>query len=336
MEVSIFNNFQTLISIMYQRFIELDDICHINKQASRVGVFDDPLWRESYYFNMTDQGSGISLITTIGLLPNKERITGCIFLFKDGKTIFIKPLIQNRKPVFNDSSFELKRLKYSITGTNWKVEYRNGTDMIDLLFTPINKVYPYIVGRSDDVFERIGSQHLEQSGIFEGTIKIKGGEISIGPCFGHRDHSWGIRDWAAVDKYKLFCCAFSNNFAINLWTGILGRKEFLKGYVFDGARNSKIVECNVQSLYDEGGLEPREAVIHIKDEKRREFQISCVVVASIPIPFKRSIMYETIAWMQVDGKVGYGLLEYLYRIENPFQIIIESRKLLKHLFRVYS
>ena len=302
---------------MNERYIELDDVCHLNDQASGGGPYDNKLWRESYYFNVSDKRSGISLISTIGILPNRKMITGFFLFLKGKKIIRLKPLISYKKPVFNDFSFYLKGLEYIIEGTNWRLIYDSPKFKFNILFKPLNKFYPYITSRADIVFARIGSQHLEQFGVFEGELKIGSEKIVIGPSLGHRDHSWGIRDWCAVDRYRLYCCAFSKDFAFNLWEGSIDGMGFFKGYIFDGNANVPIVKYDVKTCFSKNGKEPRLSEITIIDEKGCEYKIGCRTLVSIPVPPRKSIMYETLAEMRSDGNKGRGLQELLFHEPNP-------------------
>lgn len=302
---------------MSLRYLELDDIHHLHEQAHGGGVYDDRLWRESYYFNMTDSESGISLISTIGLLPNRKLLTGFVLIIDHGKIVLLKPLVKCKKPIFNDYCFAVRDLEYSLVGIKWRIKYDIGKYKFNILFQPINKIYQYITSASDRVFNRIGTQHYEQFGMFEGDMELSGRKIKIGPCFGHRDHSWGIRDWSSVARYRLFCCAFSKKFAFNLWEGLINGRRFLKGFVFDGEQNLEIIKSSVISSYRNSNGEPDGALVSIVDDSGQQWKIKCETQITLPIPPSRSILYETIAKMRTGDKVGYGLLEYLYHEPNP-------------------
>jgi len=304
---------------MSLRYLEINDISHLSFQSLGGGIYNDNLWRESYYFNMCDPRSGLSLITTIGLLPNRKLTTGMFVLISSNKKdgiLIVKPIIERNKPTFKDYSFIAGNLEYSIDGVNWRLKYNSRKIEFDILFTPLNKIYQYVNDASDLIFSRVGSQHYEQFGVFDGVIRLKNQEIKIGPCFGHRDHSWGIRDWSAIDYYRLFCCAFSLNFAINLWEGSIAGQEFVKGYVFDGNRNVSIMRSKVNTIYKAGDREPTKATIQIVDEENRKYNVTSQVLHTIPLPPRQSVMYEMSAEMCTGNLVGYGLQEYLYHEPN--------------------
>jgi hypothetical protein len=299
---------------MILRYLELDHINHLNKLYNNPNddVYKSKLWRESYYFNMTDPKSGYSLISTIGILPNKKLISGFFLIIKDNKIIKLKPLIKRKKPIFNDCSFELNGLEYIIEGPYWILKYCSNEIRFEIKFEPINRLYPYITSKSDSILNSIGSQHYEQFGVYTGEFVLGDERVEIGPCFGHRDHSWGIRDWSVVDKYRLFCCAFSKEFAFNLWEGWINNIRFLKGFVFDGYDNRKIIECNVCTSYEKKGKQPIDADIFILDELGRKYNIKSSTQFSIPVPPRKSIMYENLAEMYFKNQRGFGLSEYLF------------------------
>lgn len=318
---------------MSLRYIELDDISHLNQQTShpKNGLYYSKLWRESYYFNMTDPKSGYSFISTIGILPNKKLITGFFLIIKDNKIIKLKPLIRREKPIFNDYSFELKGLEYIVEGPYWIIKYTSTNLKFEIIFKPINKIFSYINTKEDSILNSVGSQHFEQFGVFKGEFVFGNNRVEIGPCFGHRDHSWGIRDWSIMDRYRLFCCAFSKEFAFNLWEGWINNKKFLKGYIFDGAENRRLLKSKVTTSYQKNGKQPIKANISVLDESNTKFNITSQVKFSIPLPPRQSIMYETLAEMHYNKRTGYGLSEYLFHEPNLIPRFWILLKLMAHL-----
>jgi hypothetical protein len=312
-------------------YIDLEEINHLEASSRGVSNSSDRLWRESYYFNMTDGTSGISLITTIGLLPNKGRTTGFVLIIRDSKVVLLMPLVVFGRAMFTDYRLCLKGLTYSVDGAGWRLILSSKRCDLDILFTPINRIHPYIKDTSDEIFSKIGSQHYEQFGTFEGRLSLDDETITIGPCLGHRDHSWGIRDWSVVERYRLLCCAFSERFAINLWEGRLGGQDFLKGYVFDGTHNIPIVQYEVIEEILKDRRRPDRAEILLEDQTGREYLLRLKVLTSVVFPPRGSILYETIAAMECDGMRNWGLVEYLYHERNPLRRAGAALNLLRML-----
>jgi hypothetical protein len=322
MEVIIFNAFRDESPWMKNRYLDLENINHLIQQSKGGGNYRHRSWRESYYFNMTDPNHEISLITTIGLLPNKKRSVGFLLIIRKGKPVFLKPLVSLKKPVFSGYEFKIGEMRYTIEGINWRIRYDKDKVNLDLSFIPINRIYPYRKGDEEEwIFDRIGTQHYEQFGMFSGTLNLNREEYDIGPCFGHRDHSWGIRDWGSLDRYSLHCCAFSKSLAFNLWEGTIQGRSFFKGFLFDGEDNHDIIEHNINTDHKPNGREPVRSEISFIVSRNRKFEVHCNSDVSVPFPPPGSLVYEGIGRMRCNGYEGFGLQEYLWHYPNKFRRI---------------
>ncbi len=312
-------------------YIDLKGINHLDTRTMCEEHPGHRLWRESYYFNMTDNASGISIITTIGQLPNKRRTSGFVLILRGGKAVMLRPVVAFRRPEFGEFRVRLKGLEYRVDGAGWRLLFSSKRCEFDIWFTPINRIFPYIGDEADRRFSRLGSQHYEQFGTFKGNLALGGERIHIGPCLGHRDHSWGVRDWSVVDQYRLVCCAFSERFAINLWEGQIGNEGFLKGYVFDGDKNMPIALSNAGAVSRQGGREPERMMLDIVDEQGRRYKVRCRTLASVAFPPRGSIIYEAISEMDCDGMKGWGLVEHLHHEGNPLHRARAAWSLLRML-----
>jgi hypothetical protein len=303
---------------MKGRYLDLENISHLLEQSKGGGIHDHKLWRESYYFNMTDPDNNISVITTLGFLPNRNRSIGFLLIIRNGRPVFLKPLIKVGKPKFSGYEFKISAMSYSIEGIDWRLRFRDKKFDLDLRFSPLNRIYSY---KKDNNWklDPIGTQHYEQFGTFTGTIELNGERMKIGPCLGHRDHSWGIRDWAGIERYSLHCCAFSKKLAFNLWEGNIDGRSFNKGFVFDGDENVDIVDMDIQTNFGKKRKEPILSKIEFRDSMGRIYELKCRSIVSVPFPPQGSVVYEGIGKMMMNGKEGYGLQEYLHHLSNAFR-----------------
>jgi hypothetical protein len=238
-------------------------------------------------------------------------------LLKDGKAVFLSPLVGFGKPRPEAFVFRLKGLEYAVEGAGWRLRYQAGKCGFDLKFTPINKIHAYITDGDAGAFSRLGTQHYEQSGIFEGELTFKGRTVGIGPSPGHRDHSWGPRDWSAASFYRLFSCAFSRELAFNLWEGRIGGADFIRGYVFDGKANTAVAGSDVATTCEKDKKTPRKANIRLQDALGRTFDIGCEIIGGMTVPLRGSLLHENVARMRCGGREGVGLMEYLYHENGP-------------------
>jgi hypothetical protein len=201
-----------------------------------------------------------------------------------------------------------------------------------LLFRPVNELYSYNKEADEKRaknFEGLFSQHIEQAGVFKGNITVNGEQMNFGPSPGHRDHSWGIRDWSSIDSYWLCSCTFTKKRALNLWKGTSKGNEFGAGYIYQSGRNLEIISSEITGQYTNDQGEPKGCEISFTDEKGGKHKLRCEVLCSVPIPMTKCIIYETIARMEYDNMVGFGLLEHLVHDSNPLhkvKALIDFRK----------
>ncbi len=303
-------------------YIEIEDLAHLLRQRkSKSGTYKDRNWRESYYFNFTDEKTGLSLITTIGILPNRGYCSGFVIILSNGRIALSKILFTKDIRWHETDRFRIKDISYRVEGIDWRLQYKSKECCFNILFRPLNEFYTYSNENAEN-FKRLFSQHIEQAGLFEGYVELNGEKMTIGPAPGHRDHSWGIRDWSSIDNYWLFSCTFGKDSAFNLWEGGARGNIFHEGYIFDSERNLKIISSEIKGHYGNKMEEPIGCEISVRDESGKRHEIRCKVICSVPIPMYKCIVYETIARMEYDNEIGFGLLERLVHDSNPFHKVM--------------
>ncbi|BBZ74822.1 hypothetical protein MANY_01590 [Mycolicibacterium anyangense] len=60
---------------------------------------------------------------------------------------------------------------------------------------------------------------MEQTGRLRGHITVGSRRVEL-DGLGHRDHSWGVRDWAVPQHWKWFVVYTPAGFAVNGWIWI--------------------------------------------------------------------------------------------------------------------
>jgi hypothetical protein len=171
---------------------------------------DEPLWNESWYFDFADPGQGVGGWIRLGLYPNQPTAwINALLCGPDMPTIAI-----------NDFEAELPDDPAGVR-----------TDAVDLALTATEPLRTYRVklrgrgqayddpaallrgeaGRAveltmDLVWTTAGTPYqyritprYEIPCAVSGTIAIDGEEFVVREVDGQRDHSWGVRDWWAMD-----------------------------------------------------------------------------------------------------------------------------------------
>ncbi len=182
-------------------------------------------------------------------------------------------------------------------------------------------------GEPDESHERPGEEfakgHYEQLGRGRGHITVGDTTWPI-DGFGLRDHSWGPRYWQAPWYYRWLTANFGSDFGFML--SRIARRDSdgtRGGFVWDGERLHLCDDAELSSEWTDG--EPYhqsiEAVLraHSDDETPLEWQITGKVLNLIPLRNRREGLVTRISeglteWTLDDGRVGYGLSEYLDQI----------------------
>ncbi|UCF07359.1 MAG: hypothetical protein JSW28_06815 [Thermoplasmata archaeon] len=302
-------------------YLEIHELSHLLLQRRSDNYpFTHKNWRESYYFNTTDSKSRLSLITTIGILPNKKRSSGFVIIIHKGRIALAKLLVTRNISWHETDRCGIGGLSYRVEGIDWRLCYKSKRCNFNMLFRPVNKFYSYNKDDNTDSHRNssmLFSQHIEQAGIFSGEIELNGNKIEFGPSPGHRDHSWGIRNWSSLDSYWLFSGTFGEEYAFNLWKGSSQGKPFHSGYYFKRGKNLEILASEIKGQYTGKTKEPKGSEITFTDEEGVRHNVKCQVICSVPIPLTRCIVYETIARMELDNEKGFGLLERHVHDANP-------------------
>jgi hypothetical protein len=192
----------------------------------------DKEWNESLYFNFTDRRTGLGGYTRIGVLPNQDSDIGVMMLFAGGRRL----LVTNQGGRADTAggfrvgtlAFErtqpLKKWRLTFSGEMGDLDDARRLTVVEPdsipripveveldwegIAPPFNfkdaepaAVAEMLVSAGTKLSDlrsvsKVGSEHYEQAGRVTGTLRFDGREIGFEGS-GHRDHSWGVRDWSA-------------------------------------------------------------------------------------------------------------------------------------------
>lgn len=160
----------------------------------------EPLWSESWYFDFADQGQGIGGWIRLGLIPNQNTtwITGLVcgpdiptFALVDfHDTGAVELTLEATEPLRTYRvSMRGRGQAYDDPAALLRDEPGRPVEMtMDLIWTTTGTPYQYRI-----------TPRYEIPCTVSGTVTIDGHEFAIGDMPGQRDHSWGVRDWWAMD-----------------------------------------------------------------------------------------------------------------------------------------
>ena len=178
--------------------------------------------------------------------------------------------------------------------------------------------------------------HFEQHVSASGSIRV-GDEVWQIDGLGLRDHSWGPRYWQNIYWYRWLPISLGPDFGAMIMTmGMRDGSFDCGGMVFTEGRYDLIVDARVDSRWDENYYQTG-MTAWCKTERGEEFEITGEVVSLIPLRNRRTTddgtllstrITEAMTEYRCNGKVGYGLSEYLDQIENdlPVGLSIEAAR----------
>jgi hypothetical protein len=306
----------------------------------------EPNFNESMYFNIYDPAAGVGGFFRLGNRANEGtgEMTACLYL-PDGRVAFMF----QRPSVTNNDAFDAAGMRFEVIEpfTTLTVRYRGHVVMLD---DPLAMVDPRAAftenphvdcavdltytgrsamfgGEPDEPREKPGEEfargHYEQ--LIEGT-----GTIAVGDDhwdvqgYGLRDHSWGPRYWQAPWYYRWLTANFGPGF------GFMGSRIARRdspgtrgGFVWDGERLHLCTDFRMSSTW--GGDDQYHRALEAElVSAARTWRVTGRVLNLIPLRNRRRgpdgqqlvtrISEGLTEWTLDDGRIGYGLSEYLDQI----------------------
>jgi hypothetical protein len=189
---------------------------------------------------------------------------------------------------------------------------------VDLCYTGASDM---VGGEPEEARERPGEEfargHYEQLVHAAGTVAVGDRHWDIAG-HGLRDHSWGPRYWQAPWYYRWLTANFGPDF------GFMGSRVARRdsegtrgGFVWDGRLHPcPRVEISTEWHGDDHYHRSVKARLIAED---REWNVTGTVLTLIPLRNRRAGLMTRISeglteWRLDDGRVGYGLSEYLDQI----------------------
>jgi len=299
---------------------------------------EESLWRESLYFSFHDTAGQVSGMTTIGLRPNLSRVEGTAILFLETRRLLVYraafPPEEGRAGLFGVPGLAFRGLTPL---QSWHCRaaadfesidpYRPvpcpsrardtvpaGFDFTFEAFSPAHEYPPELFGQLAGP-----GRHYEQNGRVQGKVTI--GERSFGfTGFGFRDHSWGIRDLAKLDRAVALFAQFGPHLAVNAMWGMGGGREVSMGYLSRDGANVAIRDIQATVETDPHSSFPREVLLRIGMEDGRRLRFRAEITSLMPLVYdqgeSRLYWYECLSRLRNGPDVGYGITEVTYLARN--------------------
>jgi len=282
---------------------------------------DHPLSRESVYFSAQDPGSGLRLIATLGVRPRGvgEALValslpgGAVLFGLDCDAARVGPTgfaVGGFSTVWAPTRLRFEGYLARHEGGDFPpgplpllLAPRTVSASIDLTFTPSTAAIDFCASLTEDQRRRVeplGNHHIEQAGRWSGVVEIDGRSV-VFEGDGGRDHSWGRRDWSALDHSRLFTARFGDDLAIHALAVSVRGHRVEGGFLWRDGRAEGI--RRVEWAPDRRGGAMTSFELEVTTARAERLQLRGVVERSLPVP----VALERRPWRLACGR-AYALL----------------------------
>jgi hypothetical protein len=272
---------------------------------------DRPLARESIPYIVVLPEEQIAFFTYTWV--SKDSVAGAaLAIFGPG--VGSAPIQQRLadRPVASDMNFdrweiEGSSLRHDLKFEQAQVRWDSPAATVDFSFEASH--LPYAYGSHPHGCPAYAADNrIEQSGRVKGTLRLGSREILF-DATGHRDHSWGTRDWFAMQHYEWFVGQVGDDVSVHFWhIQALGRTE-IRGYAYKEGLLAAVTGVEVAVEFDKDYWQQRYTA-KITDEAGRLTTVSAEVFGHYTlVPDPGFHLRESGGRATIDGKQGVGWME---------------------------
>ncbi|MHA1785233.1 MAG: DUF7064 domain-containing protein [Candidatus Helarchaeota archaeon] len=291
---------------------------------------------ESWYFNFIDFNANVHMVARIGFEMGKKRAVTMLLLVADGKSIpYLDVLPLEKMP----DKIGRKKLSFECIEPfkKWRITAKHRKFEIDVISEARFPVFNYMDGEDPiELLEKFGVEMLDVAAQFhyEQGMKITGEvilkkkdetgkkiqEVRKINCLGHRDHSWGTRDWVNIDKWNWISAQFDDR-TINIARVEVFNKIIHSGFVSTKEKNVLVKKVDVDTTfgYKNDPKCPASSKFTIETSEET-FELVSKTQKSLDLkrPSENGLtqIYEQIVKFEMGDKIGTGISEYMMSIKN--------------------
>ena len=275
---------------------------------------DEARARESvpYLLNLPEQGIALFTYTWVNSASEAGAVLA-VFGPGVGPQPVVGPLADRPVPStmgFDEWQIGGFTMQQDLKFDRARIRWESDKVSLDLQFEAFHPPYSY--GRdARGCMPYVADDRIEQSGTAKGRLRLGERHIDFDTT-GHRDHSWGMRDWAVFQHYKWVHAQAGSDVAVHLWeVQALGRVE-LRGYVYKQGRLSVVSDVKTEYEY-EGPLNPTAFAAVIRDADGRTTTLKARVVSRFQLyPEPQTCLHESAGTGEIDGRPAVAWLELFF------------------------
>jgi hypothetical protein len=149
---------------------------------------------------------------------------------------------------------------------------------------------------------------FEQSVTTEGSFTVAGRTVEF-TGIGHRDHSWGTRDWRALQHWKWINAAtLDGELSVHAWTSYALGAEQVNGYVNRSGTVTPFAAVRAAAELDDAFMHRRVRGTFTATDGTA-VELDATAVAGVPIPARHLLMHEVACDATLDGRPAVAQVE---------------------------
>jgi hypothetical protein len=296
----------------------------ISGADERIHPVEDPSehWSDSLYFNAWDAASGTFLLARIALLPNRPGASAGLIAWSGGRPAYFYGHNLDEVPLADWDDLRIAGLRFEELEPlrSWELNLEDGDNRASLRWDGFSGVVDYADNRQP-LPRPVAWGHYEQSCRVTGNLELAGRAVKVDGV-GHRDHSWGFRDWGGIREWHWvtgFLGGAQRSFNLFHVTQADGTVT-VNGFVHDGGEDLLLVEVERTTTETaERGPEGFELAMTV--EGGRRFVVRGAA-HGMEVPVRpggdHTVVHEQPMRLESDdGLEGYGIYELLENSRAP-------------------
>jgi hypothetical protein len=155
----------------------------------------------------------------------------------------------------------------------------------------------------------IATDRYEQSVTTRGTIEVGGRTVRF-EGMGHRDHSWGPRDWRPMQHWKWMNAATPDGTtSLHAFVIFALGDRLVNGYVNRGGKVSPLAAIDVRAELDLSSMLHRRVHAVCTDEDAQRIVLDATGVAGLAVPARHMRMNEVACTATLDDRPAIAHVE---------------------------
>ncbi len=310
-------------------------------KESRAVLEDHRDARESVYFNMQDEASGLHLVATIGVRRGGRGESVLALGTDGGRVLFGLDFAQaeggarelrvaEASSTFAPVSLRVKTRLAPHESVGFPpgpvpllLAPRSVAVELHLVFRPAGPAIDFcrlLTDAEREAVRPLGDHHVEQAGTFSGRVLIGDRAFEV-EGLGSRDHSWGRRDWTAYDHSHLFLARFGDDLVLHALSVVSNGRLVEGGFLWRHGQAERIT--GIRYTADRANERLRAVELEIRTASGESLLLRGRVERTLVVPVQMDrrprrhlvgrpyalLLHENFVRWEAVGRVGFGVAE---------------------------